>query len=58
MVDATHLVEHVIDGLKRGYRIESVKEHLGGEMALVFGALYGERAHADSKAKSEHTQAR
>jgi site-specific DNA recombinase len=53
---AAHLVEHVLDGLKAGYRIESVTENLGGEMALVFASLYGERAHADSKAKSEHTK--
>jgi site-specific DNA recombinase len=50
-----HLVEHVLDGLKAGYRIESVTENLGGEMALVFASLYGERAHADSKAKGAHT---
>jgi site-specific DNA recombinase len=54
--NAAHLVEHVLDGLKAGYRIESVTENLGGEMALVFASLYGERAHADSKAKSEHTK--
>jgi site-specific DNA recombinase len=54
--EAAHLVEHVLDGLKAGYRIESVTENLGGEMALVFASLYGERAHADSKAKSEHTK--
>src|SRR3954452_4783055 len=27
---AAHLVEHVLDGLKAGYRIESVTENLGG----------------------------
>ena len=52
---AAHLVEHVLDGVKAGYRIESVTENLGGEMALVLASLYGERAHADSKAKSQHT---
>jgi DNA invertase Pin-like site-specific DNA recombinase len=53
---AAHLVEHVLDGIKAGYRIESVTENLGGEMALVLASLYGERAHADSKAKGEHTR--
>jgi DNA invertase Pin-like site-specific DNA recombinase len=51
-----HLVEHVLDAIKADYRIESVSENLGGEMALVIAALYGERAHADSKVKSEHTK--
>jgi site-specific DNA recombinase len=54
---AAHLVEHVLDGIKQGYRIESVTEDLGGQMALVLAALYGERAHADSVAKSAHTRA-
>jgi site-specific DNA recombinase len=54
--EGAHLVEHVLDGIKAGYRVESATENLGGEMALVFASLYGERAHADSKAKSEHTR--
>jgi site-specific DNA recombinase len=54
---ATHLAEYVLEGMKAGYRIESVTEDLGGEMGLVLAALYGERAHADSRAKSEHTKA-
>jgi site-specific DNA recombinase len=54
---ATHLVEYVLDGLKAGYRIESVSEDLGGDMALTLAALYGDRAHADSAAKSAHTKA-
>jgi DNA invertase Pin-like site-specific DNA recombinase len=51
---AAHLVEHVLDARKAGYRVEAVTEDLGGEMALLLAALYGERAHADSKAKGEH----
>jgi site-specific DNA recombinase len=54
---ATHLVEYVLEAAKNGYRIESVTEDLGGQMALVLAALYGERAHADSAAKSVHTKA-
>jgi DNA invertase Pin-like site-specific DNA recombinase len=54
--NAAHLVEHVLDGLKAGYRVESATENLGGDMALVFASLYGERAHADSKAKGQHTK--
>jgi DNA invertase Pin-like site-specific DNA recombinase len=55
-VEAAHLVEHVLEGLKAGYRVETAREDIGGEMALVLSALYGSRAHADSKAKSEHTK--
>jgi DNA invertase Pin-like site-specific DNA recombinase len=55
-VEAAHLVEHVLEGLKSGYRVETAREDIGGEMALVLSALYGSRAHADSKAKSEHTK--
>ncbi len=54
---AAHLVEYVLEGMKAGYRIEAVTEDLGGEMALVLASLYGQRAHADSRAKSAHTQA-
>jgi DNA invertase Pin-like site-specific DNA recombinase len=54
---ANHLVEYVLDGIKTGYRIESVTENLGGEMALVLASLYGERANADSRAKSAHVSA-
>jgi len=54
---AAHLVEYVVEATKAGYRIEAVTEHLGGKMALVLAALYGERAHADSQAKSVHTKA-
>ena len=54
---AAHLVEHVLEGRKRGYRVESATEDLGGEMAVLMAALYGERAHADSRAKSQHTRA-
>jgi DNA invertase Pin-like site-specific DNA recombinase len=53
---AAHLVEHVLDATKGGYRVEAVTENLGGEMALLLATLYGERAHADSKAKSAHTK--
>lgn len=55
--NAAHLVEYVLEATKAGYRIESVTEDIGGEMALVLASLYGARAHADSKAKSEHTKA-
>jgi hypothetical protein len=54
---AAHLVEYVLEGMKAGYRIEAVSEDLGGEMALVLASLYGQRAHADSRAKSVHTRA-
>ncbi len=54
---AAHLVEYVLEGMKAGYRIEAVSEDLGGEMALVLASLYGQRAHADSRAKSAHTRA-
>jgi DNA invertase Pin-like site-specific DNA recombinase len=54
---AAHLVEYVLAGLKSGFRIESVTEDLGGSMALTLAALYGDRAHADSAAKSAHTKA-
>src|SRR5439155_19213313 len=53
---AAHLVEHVLDGLKAGYRIESATENLGGELGLVLASLYGTSAHADSRKKSEHTK--
>jgi site-specific DNA recombinase len=54
---AAHLVEYVLEGMKAGYRIEAVSEDLGGEMALVLASLYGQRAYADSRAKSAHTRA-
>src|SRR5579862_9504406 len=54
---SAHLVEYVLEATKAGYRIESVTEDIGGEMGLVLASLYGARAHADSKAKSEHTKA-
>jgi site-specific DNA recombinase len=53
---ANHLVEYVLEGIKAGFRIESVTENLGGDLALVFASLYGERANADSRAKSAHTR--
>lgn len=53
---AMHLVEHFLDAIKAGYRVESVTENLGGEMGLVIASLYGERANADSRAKSVHTK--
>jgi site-specific DNA recombinase len=56
-ITAAHLVEYVLEGMKAGYRIEAVTEDLGGEMALVLASLYGQRAHADSRAKSAHTRA-
>lgn len=55
-IGRAHLVEHILDGMKARYRVESVSENLGGEMAVVFGALYGARNHADSKAKSDHNR--
>jgi DNA invertase Pin-like site-specific DNA recombinase len=53
--EAPHLVEYLLEGTKGGYRIESVTENMGGEMALVLASLYGQRAHADSKVKGAHT---
>jgi hypothetical protein len=53
---AMHLVEHVLDGLKAGYRVEAVSEDIGGSMNLVLASLYGQRAHADSAAKSAHVR--
>jgi DNA invertase Pin-like site-specific DNA recombinase len=52
---AAHLVEHVLDGMKNDYRVESVTEDLGGEMALVLASLYGQRNNADSRVKGAHT---
>lgn len=54
---ARHLVEYVLEAMKAGYRIEAVTEDIGGEMALLLASLYGQRAHADSAAKSAHTKA-
>jgi site-specific DNA recombinase len=54
---AAHLVEYFLNALKAGYRIESVTEDVSGAMALTLAALYGDRAHADSAAKSAHTRA-
>ena len=54
---AAHLVEYVLEAMKAGYHIEAVSEDLGGEMALVLASLYGQRAHADSRAKSAHVRA-
>jgi DNA invertase Pin-like site-specific DNA recombinase len=54
--DAAHLVEYVLEATKHGYRIESVSEDIGGQMALVLAALYGERNTRDSQVKSEHTR--
>jgi len=51
-----HLVEYVLEATKAGYRIESASEDLGGQMALILAALYGERAHVDSKTKGEHVR--
>jgi DNA invertase Pin-like site-specific DNA recombinase len=51
-----HLVEYVLEATKLGYRVESVSEDLGGQMALILAALYGERAHVDSKTKGEHVR--
>jgi site-specific DNA recombinase len=53
---SAHLVEHVLDGMKAGYRVESVSENLGGDLALVFAALYGDRDHVDSKVKAAHVR--
>ncbi len=55
---AKHLVEYVLDAMKDGYRVEAVTEDLGlgGEMALVFASLYGQRANADSAAKGNHVR--
>src|SRR4051812_27257294 len=47
--EAAHLVDHVLEAIRAGYRLESVNEDIGGEMALVLAALYGSRNHKDSK---------
>src|SRR6266542_1880741 len=51
---AMHLVEHWLEAKKAGYRLAAVTESLDD---LLHAALLGERANADSKAKSQWTRA-
>ncbi len=50
---AAHLVEVFLWARRSGVTLAAVTEELGD---LLYAALLGERAHADSKAKSAHTQ--
>lgn len=53
-IEAAHLIEYALEAKKCGYVLASVTEPLIGE--LSYAAVLGDRAHMDSKAKSDHVR--